>query len=392
MQRFFKRGLPRGSRGGCYNDFMIGLYVHLPFCTQKCHYCDFVISTSKAADSRRTFLVAFKKEAEHHAANFKNSLFETLYLGGGTPSVLNENEIALVFETLRRFFKFKKNTEITLETNPGDVTAAKARHYRKLGVNRVSLGAQSFNDATLKKINRAHDTKAIADSYHELKSAGFKNINLDLILSLPGETLGDVQKSLEELLKLKPQHVSLYELTIEEKTVFGNLSRQGKLKLPPEESQLAMLSLARNALKENGFSHYELLNYAKPGFESRHNRLYWANQEYLGLGPGAFSYIEGRRFRHSASVEEYLKKAAQGDWNAFEEETLTPEKKETESFLLALRLTKGTPVNRFKKLIQARKPEIDGLKKKNLLQIQANRIQLTPRGQLFAETVFTELS
>lgn len=335
---------------------------------------------------------AFEKEAKHHAPGLKNRIFETLYLGGGTPSVLNENEITRVFEILRHFFKFKKNAEITLEVNPGDVTPAKARLYRELGANRISLGAQSFNDATLKRINRAHDAKATLDSFRILKSAGFKNINLDLILSLPLETLSEVERSLKVLLSLKPQHVSLYELTVEEKTVFGRLNRQGKLKLPPEEAQLEMLTLARGTLKKNGFEHYELLNYAKPGFRSRHNLLYWANQEYLGLGPGAFSYLEGRRFRHSSSVEEYLKKSAKEDWSAFEEETLTFEKKETESFLLALRLTEGVPVKNFKKWIQKHKSEIYLLEEKGLLEIRVSRIKLTSQGQLFSETVFSELS
>ena len=281
---------------------------------------------------------------------------------------------------------------MSCEANPGDIDQALADNYLRLGVNRVSLGAQSFRDATLRRLNRCHSEKDISDSFHILRKAGFRNISLDLILSLPGETLEDVQRSLRELLKLNPEHVSLYELTIEEKTVFGDLHKKGKLKLPNEDLQIEMLTLARETLKKVGYDHYELLSYAKPGFRSRHNRIYWANQEYLGLGPGAFSYLDGRRFRNSSSYTEYLKKINENDWSAFEEEKLDREKKDTESFLLSLRLKEGARAARFRSLMKRSNKNLKTLEEKGLIEKKNGTIRLTGRGQFFAETVFTELS
>lgn len=371
---------------------MIGLYIHIPFCTKKCHYCDFVVTTAQAPEKRSDFLSALEKEMVHHAPSFKSREFDTLYLGGGTPSVLSVEEIKSVFSLLRGYFSFRSEIEITCEVNPGDLNERKARAYRQLGINRISLGAQSFNERMLQRLNRAHGVRDIHESFSLLREEGFSNINMDLMFSLPEETWEDVMHSLRQLKQLDPEHVSIYELTIEERTVFGSQFKKGALKLPAEEEQVRTLSFAREFLKQNGFVHYELLNYAKPGFESRHNTLYWADQEYLGLGPGAFSYFGGRRFRHSSRVDQYLRKAQDGDWSASEEETLTPEKKEIESFLLSLRLLAGADLDRFSSIELRLARPLSELFGKGLLIKEGNRIRLTPRGQFFAETVFAELS
>ncbi len=371
---------------------MTGLYIHVPFCVKKCHYCNFVITGLGPVAKHDLFLSSLEKEIKHTRHRFSETAFDTLYVGGGTPSALTHDETRRFFDLIYANFRFKEGAEITYETNPGDADESKAEAYKESRISRISLGAQSFHDKTLRRINRAHGVRDIYASYDILRKAGFKNINMDLILSLPGESLEELKVSLGELARLSPEHVSLYELTIEEKTVFGSQFKEGKLALPPEEESLAMLSHARQFLKERGFGHYELLNYAKPGFESRHNRLYWANEEYLGLGPGAFSYFDGRRFRNSASYEEYLAKIHRDDWTAREEETLTFEKKEIESFLLALRLSEGADVRRFVSILTKLQETISGLQEKGLLEKEANKIRLTPRGQFFAETVFSELS
>ena len=371
---------------------MIGLYLHIPFCSRRCHYCDFVITTGRDKSRRRDFLPALEKEIRHTRDFFPGRTFETFYLGGGTPSVLEASELREVFRLVRDHFKIKENAEITLEANPNDISAEKAGAFKQLGINRVSLGAQSFNDATLKKINREHTADDIGRSFRILRNAGFGNINLDLILSLPGELFSDVEYSLNKAVGLGPEHISIYELTIEKNTFFGGEFKKGRLGLPDEEIQLEMLSHAREFLKARGFWHYELLSYAKPGFESRHNLLYWANEEYLGLGPGAFSYFNGRRFRNSSTVDEYFKKIGNDDWTAYEEETLTPDKKEIESLLLALRLSEGALVSRFEPVIGKFLENINALTEKGLLDKTADRIYLTPRGQFFAETVFAELA
>lgn len=366
---------------------MIGLYIHVPFCLKKCHYCNFVVAPAGSRETRVDFLRYLEKEAAHHAPSFANAAFDTLYLGGGTPSALGAEEISRVFGIIRRNFKIKNGAEITIEVNPGDVNEANAEIYRRLGAVRASLGAQSFHDATLARINRSHGASAIGRSFHALRSAGFRNISLDLILSLPGETPDHARHSLERAMELGPEHLSLYELTIEEGTVFGRRPPP----LPDESTQLQTLSFARDFLKQNGYAHYELLSYAKPGFESRHNLIYWANGEYLGLGPGAFSYVEGRRFRHSTSVEEYLAKAKIGDWSACEEEALDADRRQAESFLLALRLERGADRREFEQVERKLGDILGGLEREGLVRRTPERIKLTERGQLFAETIFTQL-
>ena len=378
--------------GGDIIKNMPGLYVHLPFCVKKCHYCNFVIALKGSSAREIQFLEIFEKEVLHRAKDVGGKKFDTLYFGGGTPSALEEKNLTRAFSLIRSHFKFKKNTEVTLEANPGDISAALAKNLKALGVQRVSLGAQSFHEKTLKLINRSHGAKEIYTSFENLRNAGFDNINLDLMLSLPGETLADLQFSLSQLKLLNPDHVSIYELVLENKTVFKKRFEKGKLPLPDEDLQTLMLQTARAFLKNNGWHPYELLNYAKKGKESTHNKIYWRNEEYLGLGPGAFSYLDRKRFQYAATFEEYMQKVAANNWTNFEEEILSAEKKESESFLLALRTKSGADLKKFHRWIKKNEDSAQELTQKGLIQKKKGKIQLTDRGQLFAETVFSEFS
>ena len=371
---------------------MSGLYVHIPFCVKKCHYCDFVIAPAVPAAKRAVFLEALEQEARHVAPMVAGTVFETVYLGGGTPSVLGASELERLFGILRAHFRWGAGAEITCEANPGDVDLEKARLLKDLGVNRVSLGAQSFHEDTLKRLNRSHGSADIERSFRSLREAGFTNINLDLMLSLPGEPWEKALFSLEKLALLDPEHTSLYELTVEDKTVFGELKKKGKLELPDEGQQFKILSNARAFLERHGYRHYELLSYAKRGRESRHNLLYWANADTIGLGPGAWSHWLGRRWRFSDSHRQYLAKVAAGDWEPVEQETLGADRKQIESFLLALRLADGVAEARFAAVMRRFRNEIRGLAEKGLLLEQEGRLRLTARGQFLAETVFAELS
>lgn len=370
---------------------MKGLYIHIPFCVKKCHYCDFVITLKGPSTKRGRFLDALETDMSRRSAEFGAGPWGTLYIGGGTPSTLEVEETRRLFDRVEKNFKFTAGAERTLEANPGDITPERAELYRGAGINRISLGAQTFRDRTLQDINRDHGAAQIESSYRMFREAGFANISFDLILSLPGETADDARYSLERALDLGPEHVSLYELTVEEGTVFGALQKKGKLRLPGEDESLRMLEEAKDLLQVKGYCHYELLSYAKPGFESKHNMLYWANEETLGLGPGAVSYLGGRRFKHSASYEEYLQKIEAGDWSSLEEERLSPERKETESFVLALRLIGGAKADRFTDLLPKIDEPLKRLTDRGLLIRDDGRIRLTGRGQLFAETVFAEL-
>ena len=366
--------------------------MHLPFCAKRCHYCDFVISVANDTGSHERFFEALEKEIQHYASGFQNRRFDTLYLGGGTPSLLSSDEMRRLFSLLKSNFTFKEDAEITCEMNPESLDAEKIALYRKLGINRVSLGAQSFHDKTLKALNRTHTSADTIQSFNLLRKAGFQNISVDLILSLPEESLEEVKHSLDQVVSLNPEHVSLYELTLEKGTVFQREFERGTLKLPAETLQKEMLIFARDYLQAKGFKHYELLSYAKKGFESRHNLLYWANEEYLGLGPGAYSYIEGRRYRYVSSVSEYLRKIEKEDWGLAEEELLSAFKKEVETFLLRLRLEGGASVEMFKPVLDAMPEETKDLEAKGWLERKNGHIRLTEEGQLFAETVFSQLS
>ena len=371
---------------------MVGLYIHVPFCKKRCHYCNFVVTTARRASGHDEFLTALEKEMVFYREGLSERSFDTLYLGGGTPSTLTANEMSRVFRLAHQNFKITAGAEITCEVNPGDMDLEKAIAYRTLGISRISVGVQSFNEDTLRHLNRDHGVSEIFRCFEILKKAGFQNISLDLILSLPGETLKDVEYSLKQAVGLEPRHISLYELTIEERTVFGRQAHRGKLDLPDEATQLAMLSQARTHLIAQGYEHYELLSYAQKGFESRHNLIYWANEEYLGLGPAAYSYIGGKRFRRSRTVDEYFEKIKNKDTLTVEEERLSPEKKEIESFLLALRLSEGAERRRFAGVLDQFKDSIQSLKEKGLVEEGAQSLRLTSQGQFFAETVFAELS
>ena len=375
-----------------YNLFMAGLYVHVPFCRKKCHYCDFVIALSPDGSRHEAFLNALKLEAGRYRARFQETEFETVYLGGGTPSLLTENEFDRLFSILKENFRWKAAAEITCEVNPGDISPEKAAHLKRLGINRVSLGAQSFHEDTLSRINRAHDAGAIESSFRLLRDAGFESINLDLILSLPGEDWERALVSLEKAVALNPEHFSIYELTVEENTVFGRMRREGRLNVPGEDEQFLTLSKTRDFLQSKGYRHYELLNYAKPSFESRHNLLYWKNGDYLGLGPGAWSYFDGRRFRFAPSYDGYLSKISKGNWNPDEEDVLDQLQKEVESFQLALRLSDGAELKDFPKATRKLEEEISGLEEKGLLILEKGKARLSKKGQFLAETVFSELS
>lgn len=371
---------------------MTGLYVHIPFCEKKCHYCDFVTAPDTGSAARAGFLDALEAEIAHEAPRFEGIMFDTLYAGGGTPSRLDERETERFFAALRSAFRFSPGAEVTWEANPGDVDSAKAREWRSLGVNRVSLGAQSFDDAVLARLGRAHGEADTERTFAALRAAGFDNVSLDLMLALPGQTSASARESVERVVSLSPEHVSVYELTVEPRTPFGEKRRRGELDLPSEEEALGMLVDARGRLESAGLVQYELLSHARPGRESRHNRIYWDNRTCLGLGPGAYSYVDGRRSRRAATLDEYLRKCRIGDWSDADEETLGEPARRVESLLLALRLVDGADLAHHAEAAALLAEPVARLEAGGLLERRNGRLALTERGRLFAESVFSELS
>lgn len=370
---------------------MRGLYLHIPFCLQKCHYCDFVITVDRSPETRERFFRAVEREADQAAQRHGRLQFDTLYLGGGTPSALSPDEMGRLFGIVRERFAVDAEAEVTCEVNPGDVDAKKLAAYRALGINRISVGAQSFNDPLLAEMNRPHDASAIEETASTLRKLGFLNVSLDLILRLPGQTLKDAQDSVERAVALGSTQVVLYDLGVHEKTVYGRRLQRGELKLPDEAAHERMFARAEEILEQAGYLHYEVANFARPGFESRHNLLYWTNQEYLGLGPGAFCYLNGVRRQFARGVGRYLAKCEAGDWTNDEQEQISDENREIETLLTGLRLSRGVELNGFPIVRPRLEPALRELSDQGLVETAAGRAALTRRGRYVAESVIGKI-
>lgn len=368
-----------------------GLYVHIPFCLKKCHYCNYTIAADAPADLREKYFTAIEAEIQNAATKHGRLTFDTLYLGGGTPSSLTAAEMEKLVSLIRKNFDFKENAETTCEVNPGEVDADKLRAYKELGVNRISLGAQSFNDSLLSRMGRIHNSNAIFETARLLKDTGFTNVSFDLIIRLPGQTENDVADAVQKCVALGAGQVVVYDLNVHDDTVFGVLKKKGGLNLPGEAHHERMAALVEKKLVSSGFVQYEISSFAKPGFESRHNLIYWHNQDYLGLGPGAYSYMDGVRYEYARDVSSYLKKALEGDWTNAEEDRLSPEKIELETLLTGLRLKEGVSMAPFNILRKDLERQIPLLIDAGLLSWQADRVALTSRGKRIPETVFVTL-
>jgi oxygen-independent coproporphyrinogen-3 oxidase len=365
-----------------------GLYIHIPFCETRCHYCNFVTTAEHSPDLRKRFFKAFFLEVKRAHERFSPLFFDTLYLGGGTPSCLSVSEMERMVAGVRSAFKFKKDFEFSCEFNPGDGDEIKLQKFREEGICRISLGCQAFQDKILKRLGRRHTVKDIVRTLQKIRRAGIGNISFDLMLRLPGQTIRDFQGSLQKCIELGASQVSLYDLEVHGKSSFGQFQKEGKLELPGEEEHAKMYEAAIEILTKAGYEHYEISNFAKPGFASKHNRIYWHNQEYLGLGPGAFSYLNGVRSQFAPDLEGYLSKCEAGDWKNDTEDKLSDEEKETETFAMGLRLREGVRPETFPRIYSALKERLNTLCEEGLMKWSGENIQLTDRGKFLSEDVF----
>lgn len=316
-------------------------YVHIPFCTQICYYCDFskVFIKNQPVDA---YLEALIKEFE----SYQISSLKTLYIGGGTPTAITAKQLDYLLSHLQQHLQLDQLEEFTIEANPGDLTEDKIAVLRQSAVNRISLGVQTFNDKQLKQIGRSHTEAQIYATIASLKEAGFQNISIDLIYALPGQTMQQVKENVAKALSLDIPHLSLYSLILEHHTVFMNKMRRDKLQLPTEDLEAEMFEYIISEMEANGFEHYEISNFTKPGFESRHNLMYWNNDEYFGCGAGASGYLNGIRYRNRVPIQHYLKAVADGNAR-LSEEVLTKEEMMEEELFLGLRKKSGVSVSRF---------------------------------------------
>ena len=361
-------------------------YVHIPFCTQICYYCDFskVFIKNQPVDSY----------LEHLLEEFRSydiQKLRTLYIGGGTPTALSAPQLEVLLDGLTKKLDLSVLEELTIEANPGDLDADKIAVLKNSAVNRVSLGVQTFDDKMLKKIGRSHLEKDIYENIDRLKLAGFDNISIDLIYALPGQTMEQVKDNVAKAIGLDIPHMSLYSLILENHTVFMNRMRRGKLPLPKEELEAEMFEYIIAELERAGFEHYEISNFSKSGFESRHNLMYWDNAEYYGIGAGASGYVNGVRYKNHGPIRHYLSAVEEGNARITEEHLSQKEQMEEEMFL-GLRKKSGVSMARFEEKFGRTFDGLYGeivrdLVQQGLMQIEGDRVRMTKRGLFLGDTV-----
>lgn len=324
----------------------ISLYIHIPFCAQKCLYCDFP-SFARKDHLRKAYIEALNKEIINLREKHNNLEINTIFIGGGTPSVLEADELECLLKEVAKL-NMAKDVEYSMECNPGNLTEEKLEVMKKYGVNRISMGLQAKQDNLLKGLGRIHNYKTFKENFLLAKKVGFNNINVDLMFGLPNQRLNEWEETLREIISLEPAHISAYSLIIEEGTAFYNLYENDKLKLPTEEEERKMYHLAKKILEENGFNQYEISNYAKEGKECRHNLAYWNMDNWIGVGSASASYIDGKRIKNISSVEKYINSINEKG-EAVEEIINNSKNDNMEEFMfMGLRKINGIDENEFK--------------------------------------------
>ncbi len=360
------------------------LYIHIPFCVSKCLYCDF-LSVPIEEGPARAYAHALKKELALRGGG----RLRTVYIGGGTPTALPEELLGEIFAALRGSFTLLPGAEVTVEANPGTVDARKAARLRSMGVNRVSLGVQSFDDRELRTLGRAHTS---AEAARAVKALGAENLSLDLIYGIPGQDARSWEETLRRAVELGPKHISAYELTPEPGTPIMDSLKKGVLTLPQEDEALEMSSLALDTLARSGYRRYEVSNYALPGFECRHNLNYWRRGEYIGAGAGAYSFSGDRRDRNTPDIGEYMELLSRGRPPAGKSARITPEEAMREFLFLGLRLTEGVDMAWFRdELGLDLAGAVGELLGDGLVETEGGRLRLTRRGFLLFNPVVVRL-
>ena len=369
----------------------LGLYLHIPYCLHKCGYCDFNSHPENREESA-IYVSALLSEIEHYAPQLAGKTVSTVFFGGGTPTLLPPASLDKILGKVKNHYNLSRDCEITIEANPATVKQETLEQIRLSGFNRISIGVQSFDADELKLLERVHSVKEIHTTLHRARLAGFGNLSLDLMFGLPGQSPEKWKSHLRQALEKKPDHISAYSLTIEPATSFFKLQERGLLSLPPEEIQLEMFQATIEILPSAGYYQYEISNFSRPGFESRHNLNYWDNGEYLGLGAGASSYLNGERFKNTNLPSRYIREV-QAKGSAVE----STEKLELlhamgETIMLGLRRLKGIPIEEFENRFQISFKKvygkvIDPLLNEGLITLNQNRMALSRKGIFLADSV-----
>lgn len=373
-------------------SFPTSAYIHIPFCKSKCFYCDFA-SFSGIEEIIPHYIDALKHEISNVAAS--NSPLETVYFGGGTPTILPASALIDILRLLNDRFGILHDAEITIEANPGTVNIEKLTDLRGGGFNRLSIGVQSFDDRILTRIGRIHTADEALSAFKTAKAAGFDNVSIDLMYALPDQSTDDWKRTLETAFSLKPEHISLYELTVEEGTVFGNQRKQCNLKLPDEDIQIEMYLTAIETLTSAGYEHYEISNFALPGYRSRHNQVYWRNEPYYGFGAGASGYVEGVRYNNISDPSNYMNSVRLTGRAVESSESITGKELMGETVMLGLRMLDGLDLNLFESrfgvdIYDVYPEELNNLISRGLAEIVDRHLRLTRSGLFIANEVMAE--
>ncbi|MFR2316201.1 radical SAM family heme chaperone HemW [Terrisporobacter sp.] len=373
---------------------MLGLYIHIPFCVTKCKYCDFN-SFKIDLNEKIKYLNYLGEEMKLYKEEIKNREIDSVFVGGGTPSILNENEINILFEKIKENFNIKSNAEITMECNPGTLTLNKLKVMKKSGVNRLSIGLQAVQNHHLKYIGRIHTFEEFEKNYHDAKQMGFDNINIDLMYALPNQSREDWMESLEKVVKLNPTHISAYSLILEENTELFKMYERDEFNLLDENTDIEMYEYTIDYLKSHGYNQYEISNYAKDNFECKHNVLYWKCEEYVGIGASASGYFNGIRYNNICELDNYEKMILEGEKPIEWEEKLSIKDEIEESIFLGLRMNEGIQISDFKEKYnfdfeKEYKNEIEKLSKMELIEIDNNLMKLTQKGREISNSIFVE--
>ena len=401
----------------------IGLYIHIPFCKHKCYYCDFVSYANKKKFFKK-YVECVKKEIGKYARENRimsehglepKYVIKTIYIGGGTPSLIDEEYIEDILKSIRENFEITSNLEenyeaqdeeiknynsqieTTIEVNPGTVTKEKLQKYLECGINRLSIGLQAVQDNLLKEIGRIHTFEDFQNVYKWAREIGFGNINVDLMIGLPNQTLDDVKESTKKVMALKPEHISVYSLILEENTKLEDMVIKGKLELPDDEIERKMYWYVKKTLEKHKYIHYEISNFARPGFESKHNSDCWNQNEYIGIGAAASSFMNNARYENTSDLEEYISNIENDkpSKNIQLQELLDDESKIDEYMMLSLRKISGVNISEFKRkfnqnpIIRYNKI-LEKLIKEELIEIDGNNIRLSSKGIDLANLVWEE--
>ena len=371
-----------------------GVYLHVPFCKSRCSYCDFATDVYRSGDAVERYVRALCKEISQVrttcVSGWANGVIDTVYFGGGTPSLLSPAQVEAILKTVRDAFPVDPSSEITMEMNPATVTPETLANYRELGVNRASYGVQTFDDTELKRLARGHNAQDARDTFRMLRDAGFDNVSFDLIAGLPRQTLKDWETNLDEALALRPEHLSLYLLEVHEGTPLAEQIRSERRPLPDEELAAEMYELMLTKIAAAGYEQYEISNFARSGFGSRHNSKYWTLDPVYGFGVSAHSFDGTERYANERDTNAYVDRIESGDSAEVMRETVDAV---SEFIFLGLRLTRGVSLAEFRDrfgrdLTTSYAVEIADLGEKGLIASNAERLFLTEKGMLFSNEVF----